>query len=104
MLNLNNSKTMPFISLGDNEFSNLLRDQTYITDIEATNRRNLSQMLFFYELPFYKCSDYTIINECMTTNNKILYNFENNIFSDINNKIIESLSIDNFSCNYYNED
>ena len=82
MMSLNTSKTMPFISLGNNEFSSMLRDQTFFNEVEPTNR-HLSQKSLFHELPFYKCSDYAIINEFMTTKKMFLHDFVHNHFSDI---------------------
>ena len=61
MLSPNSITTMPFISLGDNEFSNMLRDQNYDHDPIITISQNKSQTSFFHELPFYKCSDYSIL-------------------------------------------
>ena len=103
-MSLDNSKTIPFITLGNNEFSSMLRDQIFFNEVESTNRQNLSQKSLFHELPFYKCSDYAIINECMTTKKMFLHDFVHNHFSDISSKILEGLSIDNFSRNYFNED
>ena len=104
MLSQNSITTMPFISLGNNELANMLRDQNYDHDPIITTSQNKSQPLFFHELPFYKCSDYSIINECMTTGNKFFHSFENNYFSENNSKKFVGISIDIFSCNYFNED
>ena len=104
MMSLNTSKTMPFITLGNNEFSSMLRDQIFFNKLESTTRQNLSQKSLFHELPFYKCSDYAIINECKTTKKMFLHDFVHNHFSDISCKILEYLSMDNFSFNYFNED
>ena len=63
---------MPFHSLGDKDFLNMLNYSKYSKVVKTTKKLNASTSynLFSHELPFYKCSDYAIMYECMTAYKK----------------------------------
>ena len=86
-----NSKTFPFHVLSDNEISSLFGDLNH-------------EINFISDLPFYDCSDFTIMDECMSANSKVLKRLENNGFLKKYIELIESYTFENFSCKYYNED
>ena len=54
-------------------------------------------------LPFYNCSDYTIQVECMSNTENFLRNFENNTFAAECRSFTEGVTLENYSCKYYNE-
>ena len=58
----------------------------------------------FEELPFSKCSDFTIISECMSNRNRFFQLFENNEFLHNCQNIIDETFNNLYSCRYYNED
>ena len=88
---------MPFSSLDVGDIATLLRDTNDNTFPNAFNPT------YFHELPFYRCNNYSIINECMSSDKKFFHAFENNHFSN-NIKFPKGMTMDNFSCKYYNED
>ena len=85
------SKTFPFHVLSDNEISSLFGDMDHENNLIS-------------HLPFYNCSDYTVMDECMSANSKVLKRLENNGFLKKYIELIESYTLENFSCKYYNED
>ena len=54
-------------------------------------------------LPFYNCSDYAMLNACLSNKDKLLEFFENNTFTSECHSLIDEFSMENFSCKYYNE-
>ena len=71
------SKTFPFHVLSDNEISSLFGDLNH--EINLIN-----------DLPFYDCSDFMIMDECMSANSKVLKWLENNGFLKKYIELIES--------------
>ena len=59
-------------------------------------------MNFAQELPFYKCSDYQVIRECLSTSERLLDLFKNNEFANQIKGIVNSFTSENYNCNYYN--
>ena len=60
------------------------------------------RLKYFQELPFFSCSNYQIIRECLSTSENLLEIFENNEFASQMKKIIDAFTKDNYTCNYYN--
>ena len=56
------------------------------------------------QLPFYNCTDYVMLTECLTNKDKFLELFENNAFISECHSLINGLLMENYSCRYYNED
>ena len=63
-----------------------------------TSRKRLA-----INLPFYNCSDYAMLNACLSNKDKLLEFFENNTFTSECHSLIDEFSMENFSCKYYNE-
>ena len=62
-------------------------------------RKVLSQ-----NLPFFNCSDYAMLTACLSNKDKLLEIYENNSFTMECHNLINELTMENFSCKYYNED
>ena len=60
------------------------------------------RLKYFKELPFFSCSNYQIIRECLSTSENLLEIFKNNEFASQMKKIIDAFTKDNYTCNYYN--
>ena len=60
------------------------------------------RLKYFQELPFFSCSNYQIIRECLSTSENLLEIFENNEFASQMKKIIDAFTKDNYTFNYYN--
>ena len=73
-------------------------------NLSSTDKGGIKCDLFSNELPFYNCSDYAVMYECMSTNTKLLEMFESNGFSQKYIDLIEGYTMENFDCKYYNED
>ena len=93
---------LPFNSCTDYEllYEFNMHNSHITNEINPTYSTNFKH---YQELPFYNQSDFTIMNECITSKNKLLKNFENNNFSNDCVKLFEGLSEDIFSCKYYDE-
>ena len=49
------------------------------------------------------CSDYALLTACLSDKDKLLDFFENNTFSSECHSLLDGLSMENYSCKYYNE-
>ena len=98
------SDKFPFHELSDNEISSMFGDLNHEIDISRNGERLNNPVLFSHALPFSSCSDYTVMYECMSANSKILKRLENNGFSKKYIDLIDSYTLGNFDCKYYNED
>ena len=94
----------PFYLLSDIEISNMFCDLTGEINLSSKDKGGIKHDLFSNELPFYSCSDYAVMYECMSANTKLLEMFENNGFSQKYINIIEGYTIKHFDYKYYNED
>ena len=90
--------------MSDNEISSMFGDLNHEINIGKNGERLNNPVLLSHALPFYSCSDYTVMYECMSANSKILKRLENNGFSKKYIDLIESYTLGNFDCKYYNED
>ena len=61
------------------------------------------RLKYFQELPFFSCSDYQIIRECLSTSKNLIEIFKNNEFATQMKKIIDTFTKENYTCNYYNQ-
>ena len=105
MFNTNiENNTFPFHVLSDNEISSMFGDMNHEINIGINGERLKNPVLLSHALPFYSCSDYTVMYECMSANSKILKRLESNGFSKKYIDLIESYTLGNFDCKYYNED
>ena len=68
------SDKFPFHELSDNEISSMFGDLNHEINISRNGERLNNPVLFSHALPFYSCSDYTVMYECMPANSKILKN------------------------------
>ena len=67
---------------------------------EAIAERKVSAQ----NLPFFNCSDYAMLTACLSNKDKLLEIYENNSFTMECHNLIDELTMENFSCKYYNED
>jgi len=70
----------------------------------SSNKSKMTSVILAQNLPFYKCSDFIMLTECLSSKERFLDFFENNNFTTEYQNIIEGLTTENFSCRYYNED
>ena len=63
----------------------------------------LLRLKYFQELPFYSCSDYQIIRECLSTTENLIDFFKNNDFATQMKRMINTFTKENYTCNYYNQ-
>ena len=84
---------LPFQSCNQNDL---------LGDVLQNQKNSISNLC--EELPFSKCSDFTIISECMSARKHYFQMFENNDFLLNCHNIIEETTKNSYSCKYYNED
>ena len=89
---------LPFHYCDDKEFFNLL------PVIRSKLKSKISCSCIAQILPYYPSTDYEMLRECLTNKDQFLEFLENNNFTSVYNDIRDSLSPENFSCKYYNED
>ena len=88
----------PFKLCNNDELRGVLSVVSRNRKIVTTNE-SLAQTL-----PFFVCSDYEMLSQCLTNKDKFLELFENNSFTSQCFNLKEGLSMENYSCRYYNED
>ena len=96
MIKLKNN--FPFKLCNNDELRGVLSVVSRNRKIVTTNE-SLAQTL-----PFFVCSDYEMLSQCLTNKDKFLELFENNSFTSQCFNLKEGLSMGNYSCRYYNED
>ena len=82
----------------------MFSDLNHEINLISHGERVINPVLLTNALPFYVCSDYMVMDECMSANSKVLKRLENNGFLKKYIELIESYTLENFSCKYYNED
>ena len=75
---------------------------THHNTILHRNYPHLETRHLFTELPFYSCTEYEIIVNCLTSHNKFLELLANNNLSNENFLQLPEMP-DNFTCTYQNE-
>ena len=93
---------LPFKNCNDKELKKLfcLKANSLKTNQETmTARKILAQ-----NLPFFNCSDYAMLTACLSNKDKLLEMYENNSFTTDCHSLIDGLTMESFSCKYYNED
>ena len=100
---------LPFNNCNDDELTSIVSVESKFsnTQYENTKMRNkniiqIRKSLAQY-LPFYNSSDYVIQTECISSKEQFLKTFENNAFATECHGITEGITLENYSCKYYNE-
>ena len=93
---------LPFKNCNDDELKNIFfvkGDYVKAHQETITSRKMLAK-----NLPFFNCSDYAMLTACLSNKDKLLEIYENNSFTNECHSLIDELTMENFSCKYYNED
>lgn len=100
---------LPFNDCSDVDLRGMFHVDSNIVNIqgETATTNKMTKMQIYkslaQHLPFYNCSDYTLQVECMSNKDKFLKTFENNTFATECSNITEGITMENYSCQYYNE-
>ena len=66
-------------------------------------KETMTKSTLAQNLPFFNCSDYSMLTACLSNKDKLLEIYENNSFTSDCHSLIDGLSMENFSCKYYTE-
>ena len=75
-----------------------------LVSINQGTMSSMTRKMLADNLPFSKCSDYAMLTACLSNKDKLLEIYENNSFTSECHSLIDELTMENFSCKYYNED
>ena len=92
---------LPFKYCNNDEIFDIFSTENSIK--QPVHEIRMTSVILAQNLPFYKCSDFAMLTECLTNKERFLDFFENNNFTSEHKNIIEGLSTEKFSCKYYNE-
>ena len=91
-------ENLPFKNCNDDELKTVLSVKNRI--IKTSQETMTTRKRLAINLPFYNCSDYAMLNACLSDKGKLLEFFENNAFTSECHSLIDELSMENLSCKY----
>ena len=103
------NENLPFNNCNDDELSGILDLGNSILNIQCntmaifTSNETQLRKSFAQHMPFYNCSDYVLQIESISNKEQFVKTFENNDFATECHSLTEGISLENYSCRYYNE-
>ena len=93
---------LPFKNCNDKEFKKLFCVKA--NSLKTSQETMTARKILAQNLPFFNCSDYAMLTACLSNKDKLLEMYENNSFTTDCHSLIDGLTMESFSCKYYNED